>query len=188
MAFWTDAAGTDARDPKRQYRFIAEFGVGDCSWMVKNVSKPSLSLSEASHEYLNHTFYYPGRASWNSISCTLVDPVSPDAAATMLSIIRDAGYKPPATTSDLETVSKKGSIEALGHVRIRQIDAEGAAIEEWVLQNAWLKSVDLSGLDYGGDSLSEVTIEIRYDFASLEIHGIGVGSSIAENAGLFKVQ
>ena len=182
MAFWTD--GT-AQDPKRQYRFIAEFGVGDCSWMVKNVSKPNLSLSEASHEYLNHTFYYPGRASWNSISCTLVDPVTPDAAATMLGIIRDAGYEPPKSPTDLTTVSKKKSIESLVYVKIKQIDAEGNDLEVWELQNAWLKSVDLSGLDYGGDSLSEVTLEIRYDFAKLTTHGAGLQSTVPENSGLF---
>ena len=185
MAFWTDAAA--GVDPKRQYRFIAEFGVGDCSWMVKNVSKPNLSLSEASHEYLNHTFYYPGRASWNSISCTLVDPVTPDAAATMLGIIRDAGYEPPKDSKSLKTVSKSKAIEKLGFVKIKQIDALGEPIEVWELQNAWLKSVDLSGLDYGGDSLSEVTLEIRYDFAKLTTHGdiLAADGTKAANTGLF---
>tara|TARA_R110002110_G_scaffold98645_3_gene252416 strand:- start:5243 stop:5818 length:576 start_codon:yes stop_codon:yes gene_type:complete len=189
MAFWTIGSGDQAQDPKRQYRFVAEFGIGsDCQWMVKNVGKPSVSLSEASHEYLNHTFYYPGRASWNSVSVTLVDPVSPDAGATMMGILDTAGYRPPIDANSLNTVSKKGSIEALGYLRIRQIDAAGEDVEVWALQNAWVKSVTLSGLDYSGDSLSEVTLEIRYDFATLEKHGPSVDGKLSKDQGLWSVQ
>jgi len=188
MAFWTHAQGTDAQDPKRQYRFVADFGVGgDCQWMVKNITKPSVSLSEASHEYLNHTFYYPGRASWNSISVTLVDPVSPDATATMMNILKEAGYSPPTSADSLDTVSKKGSIAALGHLFVRQINAAGDEIETWELQNAWVKSVTLSGLDYSGDSLSEVTLEIRYDFATLKIHGDSVGNKLPASTPLWEI-
>ena len=196
MAFWTDESTVDNRDPKRQYRFVAKFsGLGDhgCSWFVKSIDKPSVSLSEASHEYLNHTFYYPGRVTWNSISCTLVDPFEPDAAATMLKAIEMAGYKPPATDSDLSTASKSKSVKALGTVTIMQLDGEGVetnAIEEWKLHNAWIKSVNLSGLDYSGDSLSDVTIEIRYDWASLERHGKTDnlnGGNMGPNDGLWKL-
>jgi len=195
MPFWTNGAD---QDPKRQYRFVASFsGLGDCSWFVKNVDKPSLSLSEASHEYLNHTFYYPGRASWNTISVTLVDPVEPDAAATMMQAIRDSGYEPPKDSQDLNTVSKSQSINALGTVTIQQLKADGdqmAPVEEWRLVNAWIKSVTLSGLDYSGDALSDVTLEIRYDWAEMMAHGstqnVGVAGSstpLTPNKGIFKI-
>jgi hypothetical protein len=172
--FWTEAT---LRDPKRQYRFIASFanlGESGCSWFVKSIDKPSISLTEASHEYLNHTFYYPGRVTWNSVSCTLVDPVEPDAAATMLQALKLAGYAPPNTAQDVNTASKSNSIKALGTVSISQIAADDnglAPLERWELNNAWIKSVTFNGLDYSGDGLSEVTIEIRYDWATLTNHG-----------------
>ena len=176
MGFWTQAGGVDAQDPKRQYRFVADFaGLGsDCQWLVKNIGKPSITLTEASHQYLNHTFYYPGRVSWNTVSVTLVDPVSPDATATMMNAISVAGYVVPTGPEQLETVSKKRSIDALGQVTITQFNGDGDTsnpVEEWVLRNCWMKSVTLSGLDYSGDSLSEVTIELRYDYATLKRHG-----------------
>jgi len=187
MGFWTESVG---KDPKRQYRFIAQFSGlgGDCSWMVKNIDKPSVSLSEASHEYLNHTFYYPGRVTWNSVSVTLVDPVEPDATATMMNAMFDAGYKIPkgyVNEDDLSTVSKSSATSVLGEVVIRQIDSDGEDIEVWKLRNAWIKSVTLSGLDYSGDSLSEVTMELRYDFASLVTHGNTANGALGENAGLW---
>ena len=176
MAFWTTATGEGAQDPKRQYRFIADFASlgSDCQWLVKNVGKPSISLTEASHQYLNHTFYYPGRVSWNTVSVTLVDPVSPDAAATMMNAISVAGYVVPTGPDQLQTVSKKKSLEALGQVTITQFNGDGDTsnpVEEWILRNCWMKSVTLSGLDYSGDSLYEVTIELRYDYATLKRHG-----------------
>jgi hypothetical protein len=189
-AFWTQG---QLQDPKRQYRFVAIFdGLGEsgCSWFVKNVDKPNVSISEASHEYLNHTFYYPGRVSWNTISVTFVDPVDPDATATMMTAIEVAGYKIPTDPTSLGTLSKSKSIESLGTVTIKQVDSEGLAIEEWKLNNAWIKSVNLSGLDYSGDSLSEATIEIRYDWASLISHGATgnapSGASLIKDAGIWK--
>ena len=122
-----------------------------------------------------------------------VDPFEPDAAATMLKAIEMAGYKPPASDSDLGTASKSKSVKALGTVTIMQLDGEGVetnAIEEWKLHNAWIKSVSLSGLDYSGDSLSDVTIEIRYDWASLERHGQTDnlnGGNMGPNDGLWKL-
>ena len=186
MAFWVN--GQD-QDPKRQSRFTAEFAGlgGDCTWMVKNVDKPSVSLSEASHVYLNHTFYYPGRVTWNTIGVTLVDPVAPDATATMMAAINAAGYAPPKTAADLNTASKSKSLAALGEVKIKQINAEGAAVETWILRNAWIKSVTLSGLDYSGDSLSEVSLEIRYDFATLKEHGESVNGTVSKDQGLWDV-
>jgi|TARA_R110000824_G_scaffold199011_2_gene383060 hypothetical protein len=187
MGFWTESIGAD---PKRQYRFIAEFAGlgGECSWMVKNIDKPSVSLSEASHEYLNHTFYYPGRVTWNSVSVTLVDPVEPDATATMMNAMFDAGYKIPkgyTSEDDLSTVSKSSATSVLGEVKIRQINSDGKDVEVWKLRNAWIKSVTLSGLDYSGDSLSEVTMELRYDFASLTTHGDTVNGKLSANTGLW---
>jgi hypothetical protein len=200
MAFWTQGGAAGSADPKRQYRFIASFSGlgGDVQWMVKNIDKPSVTLSETSHEYLNHTFYYPGRVSWNSISCTLVDPVSPDATATMMKAINDAGYAPPATSDNLGTVSKSSAVSSLGTVLIQQLAggpdiggegtlADSDIVEEWKLKNAWIKSVTLSGLDYSGDSLSEVTIELRYDFATLSKHGMNADGQFAANTGLWDV-
>jgi len=106
--------------------------------------------------------------------------------------IEMSGYAPPKDPNALGTASKSNSVAALGTVTILQLDGDGEeanAIEEWKLHNAWIKSVNLSGLDYSGDSLSDVTIEIRYDWASLESHGVteNVGGALTVNQGLWKL-
>lgn len=186
-SFWTD--GT-LQDPKRQYRFqcvLPNLGDQGCSWFIKSVDRPNLSLSEASHEYLNHTFYYPGRVSWNTVSITLVDPVSPDATAIMMGAIQDSGYKIPGSASELSTVSKSSSIAGLGTVEINVLDAEGGVLEQWKLNNGWIKSVNLSGLDYGSDGLTNVTIDVRYDWATCSIHGDAGGGGPSAATKIFSI-
>ena len=80
MAFWTDAQN---KDPKRAYRFIVNIGnmPNGAQWYAKAVKKPAITITEVDHSFLNHKFYYPGRAEWDTVEVTLVDPVSPDAAA-----------------------------------------------------------------------------------------------------------
>tara|TARA_R110002020_G_scaffold52021_6_gene146723 strand:- start:2852 stop:3475 length:624 start_codon:yes stop_codon:yes gene_type:complete len=172
-AFWTD---NQFRDPKRAYRFVVQMTPGGASgtsvtWFVKKVGKPAVNVSESQHTYLNHTFYYPGRVSWNTINMTLVDPVSPDATAIFMKYLQDSGYQPPSDQNTIQTLSKNKATGGLGVVSIQQIDGDGIVIEQWDLNNAWIKSVSLGDLDYESDALSMINLEIRYDWAELTVHG-----------------
>ena len=166
MGFWSDAS-PGVRDPKRQFRWIL---VNDNIpvYTLKKVGKPSFTVQESTHKYINHTFYYPGRVEWNTISMTLADAVDPDGAATVLDIINSAGYKPAIAETDVQTMSKAKATASLGRVEIHQLDAEGKAVEKWVLWNAWIKDVKFGELDYDGDDLTDIELEIRYDWAYLE--------------------
>jgi hypothetical protein len=180
MAFWSDT-GQGVPAPKRNYRWLLFLG-GIPQWICKKVTKPSFSLSEAEHTYLNHKFYYPGRVEWTTVDVTLVDPVSPDASQTMYDIFKSAGYTPPENQIDTMTVSKAAAVNSLGTVRIQQLGvntgtsgtnvaAEGGIptlpVEEWILYNAWVKEVKFGELDYTSDDLTEITLTLRYDFAKL---------------------
>ena len=165
MAFWSDST---QQDPKRQYRWIM-FIASIPAYVLKKVDKPSFTVTETEHKYLNHTYYYPGRVQWNTINLTLADPISPDIAATVAGIISAGGYKPAQNENDISTVSKQRAVNALGdNIEIKQIDADGNAVETWTLVNPWIKDVKFGDLDYTGDEMTEITLEIRYDWASLK--------------------
>lgn len=167
-SFWSDSKV----EPKRAYRWLLLLG-GIPQWMCKKVSKPSFAVSETEHTYLNHKFYYPGRVEWNTVTVTLADPVAPDAAASMVKIIEKSGYRLPVDKNKAEehTISKAGAVGALGSVRIQQLGADGKAIEEWELVNAWVKDVKLGELDYESDDMVDVELELRYDYAKLNKSG-----------------
>jgi hypothetical protein len=175
-AFWTDAT---LRDPKRKFRFTVQLLAypGAATWYAKSVTKPSFSIAETSHAFLNHTFYYPGRTEWQTIDVTLVDPVEPDAVANTMAIIQNSGYHPPKDVNDLSTMSKSRAVGALKGVVIKQIGSEGDLdiIEEWTLKNAFITNVSLGDLSYEDDGLSEISLTLRYDWATCYVP---VGSAV----------
>ena len=175
MAFWTDAGG--GVEPKRAYRWLLTIPgtSADTSlpaYVIKNVNKPSFTINEATHAFLNHTFYYPGRVTWNTISFSMVDPIDLDAASRFVQIIINSGYTIPLSANvppqaRLSTVSKVESTAQLGSIQIKQIDHDGNAVETWELVNPWVKDVKFSDLSYESDDVSTIDVEIRYDRAVL---------------------
>jgi len=162
--FWND--GT-VKDPKRAYRWVLLNGTIPM-YTLKKVAKPSFTVTETPHKYLNHTFYYPGRVEWATITMTLADPVAPDASALITNMIKQSGYSPATKETDTQTMSKMKAAAALGSLKIQQIDGDGKPVETWTLINPWIKDVKFGELDYESDDLTNVELEIRYDYASLE--------------------
>jgi acyl-CoA-binding protein len=167
--FWTNSV---ANDPKRGFRFTVQLGTAGILWYAKKATKPAVSFTETSHNYLNHTYYWPARAEWNEVDITLVDPVEPDLAGTLVAAIQAMGYNIPFDTealSGLATVSKDSATKQFnGAIIIKQIDHQGTPLETWTLKNAWIKEVTFGDLDYSTEDLTEVTIKFRYDWATFK--------------------
>ncbi len=138
-------------------------------WTIKTASKPKANVSLIEHQYIDRTFKYPGRVTWDPITVTLVDPVDPDLSFAFLDVLGASGYKFPTTASQSKlSLSKKGFYDQIGLIYIDQIDEDGNIIERWALQNPFITSVDFGGsLDYSSDDMNEVTVEIQYDWAKL---------------------
>ena len=127
---------------------------------------------------MNHTFFYPGRVSWNDISFTVIDCLSPsdaNATATLMEMLQQSGYNiPEGGSAGLGTISKKRSLSALGLVKIHQYNSEGAPpAETWVLNNAWIKEVAFGELAYDSDDMQKVDVTLKYDNAYVTIPGRG---------------
>jgi len=204
MAFWTAYDGKEDKDPKRSYRWVLQItqlgaamggdvthGSGNDTsvvWYAKKCDKPTFSLSESEHKYLMHTFYFPGKITWNEITATIVDPADPDAVSGLSEMMENSGYKIPirpaapgtAANPLLETVGKSKASVALGAVNLFQIDSDGAVVEHWRLNQAWIKEVKPSALDYDSEDLSTIDIVLRYDWAQLGDSGAVLGATTGE--------
>ena len=156
--------------PKRQHRWLMSIN-GIPQWLVKKVNKPSFEVSEVKHNYLNHTFYYPGRVEYQKSEITLVDPVDPDAAGLMMRMLQNSGYRLPTSMKATHTITKEKATQAMGDVRISQIDGDGKIKDQFTFINAWLSSAKFGDLDYTSDELIEVQLSIRYDFVTMPISG-----------------
>ena len=163
--FWSNVN----TDPKRRFRFILQAG-NIPVWTVKTASKPRVSVGTVEHQFLNHTFKYPGRVTWDNITMTLVDPVDPDLAFTFLQKLRRSGYDYPTSPNVRSTINKADATgpQGISGVSIAQIDADGNEIEKWKLTNPFIVSIDFGGgLDYSAEEMNEISVEMAYDWAEL---------------------
>lgn len=174
MSFWNQSS----IEPKRQFRWLL-YIAGMPQWIVKDVKKPSFNVTNTSHDFLNYKFHYPGRVDWQDISVTIVDPVQPDSAASLVNIIEQAGYVLPddytSQANEPRTISKKSMVDSLGgQIKLVMFGANTGAqtenvLESWTINNPIITSVDFGQLSYGNDELVNISIGLKYDWASLEM-------------------
>lgn len=178
--FWS----AQASQAKRKFRFLITWG-GMPQFIAKSVTKPGFQVGSATHSFLNHNFNFPGRVTWQDVTLTLVDPITPDATYSLYAYLRRSGYVLPNKVSlgngdvgegsvpDGEgtggggsaTISKKSMMETLGNMTIDTIDEKGDIVEQWVLNNVIFTSVNFDTLDYSSDELLNITVTIKYDWA-----------------------
>jgi len=165
--FWT---GSPNKDPKRAFRFKVTIGDSGTIWYAKTANRPSVTFAETTHNFMNHTYYWPGKASWNEVTVSFIDPVDPDLGGNLMQAVADSGYTIPKGTDNMTSMSKKSVMESLGgagnDIRIHVIDEDGNQLETWSLKHAWITNINFSDLDYGSDEMSEITVTFRYDWAT----------------------
>ena len=173
MPFWSSGQV----EPKRQFRFLVSIPKMNeaAQFYARSVTKPTFSVTQSQHKFLNHTFYYPGKVEWNTVTVSLVDPVNPDATGNILSILRKSGYNVQSNvdgtsgSESLSTIGKGNANFELGEVVIRAIDEDGNFLEEWRLNNPFIVSVGFNDYTYEGEELATIDLELRYDWASYVI-------------------
>tara|TARA_R100001015_G_C4548325_1_gene110774 strand:- start:93 stop:791 length:699 start_codon:yes stop_codon:yes gene_type:complete len=177
--FWANPA----MEPKRQFRFVLELSPLE-SYIVTKVNRPSFDIGESEHKFINHTFYYPGRLTWNEITLTMVDPSVPDTTGILMKMLMASGYRFPENGNIRRSITKADAVSAIGSCAIKvlgpgaQGDAasinkpEAKEIEIWTLKNPWIKSVSMGDLDYNSDDILTMDLTLRYDWATLEIPAV----------------
>lgn len=181
MSFWTD--GT--LEPKRQNRWVIQFDglQNGLLYYATKVARPQVEVSNKEHKFLNHTFNYPGRATWKPITLTVVDVqggLNTEGAAAgagadgqsnamqrLLQILQESGYVVPgaaALGTSSQTISKGKANSAMKSVHIKMVNADGKPVEHWELKNPFITDFKPSELSYEGEDLATVELTITYDF------------------------
>ena len=158
-------------------------------WYAKTAGKPKFSVESVPPSFLNPEFHYPGSVKWEELSITMVDPGGDiDVASTLSAIVQASGYNPPtdATNENLTSISKAKATGALGTVIITQIDSAGNPSETWTLWNAFIIGVEYGDLAYGDDEFTELTVNIKYDWARIETAAVGA-AVVDEGSSYFNV-
>ena len=195
MAFFSPA--TTGFEPKRKFRFVIDFSSfsGGLSIMATKCGKPSYEMtSPTEHRVLNHTFKFPGVIKWNDIDVSFIDAMQPNIATKFWNALQNSGFVVPGDATALTTgITKQSAYMSLGEVSIKQLNGGGIDVpiglgdgpqgfiqqtkyfEEWILKNAFIKSVKWGDLDYSSDDLVNIDVGIVYDYAVLKSYDPGAG-------------
>jgi hypothetical protein len=174
MAFW---AARDL-DPKRKFRWVVRFtnllkpdGSPIAEYVAKSIVKPSWKVEATPHKFINHTFNFPGRVTWDPVDLKFADPGGDDDVTTTLyNLLVNSGYANPfnATTAK-ESITKDAATNSLGRVVIQQLGAdESQILETWTLLNCWCTSVSFGDLSYDEEGLTELSMSLIFDWAEYE--------------------
>lgn len=183
MTFWTDGR----IEPKRQNRWIVQFdGIHNGNMFFANkVTRPAIEVSKKEHKFLNHTFNYPGRVTWQPVTLTMVDTAgggtenssTVDVMANLMDILAESGYMVPLNANSLGTISKEKAVNNLSSgggagsaparsngITIQMVNEDGVTVEQWKLMNAFITKFTPSELSYEEDGIATIDIEITYDY------------------------
>lgn len=178
--FWANKGAA----AKRKYRFkLRVRGPGAAGspggkfeeWVVTKVSRPSFSITDTQHSYLNHTFKFPGRITWEDVSFSIVEPYAGDQTDVLMTALAQSGYAFPVL-GNYETIAKQKAI--FSQFEIEAIDDKGAPADIWYLENAWISNASLGEYDYSSDDLMGIDITVKYDYARYESKDAGAANSL----------
>ena len=68
---------------------------------------------------------------------------------------------------------KEEAVAAMGgQLKLKQLGANANdVVETWTLINPWIKDVNFGDLDYSTEDMVNITLTVRYDYATLEVAG-----------------
>ena len=171
MSFWTDPS----LEPKRKFRFRfstpSSEDITGFWWFAKSVDKPSYVIDSGEYQLINHKFKYPGIATWNDISITVVDPLQSETVTnSLMEELKKRGHTADPTASGKTSgiYKEKSDSGAIDQIVVEQLNAAGEQLEEWTLNGAWIKSVNFGSLSYQDDELVELEIVVSYDYATFK--------------------
>ena len=146
-------------EPLRQNRFIFSFpsDTGIQSWWVSSSSLPSINQKDIEIPFMNTSTWVLGRYVWDSITVKLKSLIGPSTSQAVMEWVRLGS----------ESVTGRQGYAAgyKRNVTIQMLDPTGVAVQKWVLINAFITTANFGALDYGSDTLSEIDITLRYDYA-----------------------
>lgn len=152
-------------EPKMQNRFLFFLDTaGIPSYLVRTAQRPTFTMDPVVVDYVNIQRKFKGKATWQNITITLYDPITPVGAAAVHSWVQNYHHNPQTGKEGYATDYKRD-------LRFDSIGSDGEILEQWRLAGAWIVSVNYGDFDWSTSEPVEISIELAYDFAILEISG-----------------
>ena len=148
-----------AFEPKVKNRFIM-YVDGFPSYMIKAISGLGFEQGEIKLNHINIYRKIKGKMSWNDVTVTLYDPITPSGAQAVMEWTRLHHESVTGRDGYSDFYKKDVVIDIIGPV--------GDIVSEWVLKGAFIKSADFG--EYNWDTEAEaqsLTMTLGMDYCVL---------------------
>jgi len=177
MAFWNQVD----IEPKRQFKFKVTFenivgsnsgGIADSTMLAQTADRPTYTITDTTKvDFLDKSFYYPGKITWNPIKIKFVDGIGTgNSAKAAYDFLTSAGFILPnnvgAGQGNFSTISKASATQKTGNLAVEVLNSSGTKVDSWALNNAWITNIALNNLDYAAEGILTVEFTFRYDWAT----------------------
>ena len=104
---------------------------------------------------MNTSTFVAGRFTWDAISVKFRDPIGPSASQALMEWVRLCA----------ESVTGRMGYAAgyKKNVDLEMLDPTGVVVEKWILEGAFMTSVNFGSLSYSQDALADITANIQMD-------------------------
>ena len=146
-------------EPKLKNRYLMQID-GIPAYLIKTTNRPQITFEEVTLEHMNVKRYLKGKGAWQTLQCTLYDPVVPSAAQAVMEWVRSSHESVTGRDGYSDFYKKDVTFQVLGPV--------GDIVEEWKLKGAWIQDATFGDLDMSSSDPVEISLTLRYDYAILQ--------------------
>ena len=149
--------------PKQQHKFLLSFADTDYNlpaFLIKTVSRPSLTIGKITHEHNNKKVHFAGKAEWGEVSIELIDPIDISASAKVMEWV-NLHHETATGIDGYPSEYKK-------NITINILGPYGDMVEEWTLRGAFITNVEFSGADSSSEDFHTISLTLSIDDAIWE--------------------
>ena len=146
-------------EPKMKNRFIM-YIEGIPAYLIKTANRPSIQFEEVVLDHINVKRVLKGKGTWQTLECTLYDPVVPSAAQACMEWIRLSHESVTGRDGFSDFYKKDVVINVLG--------PGGDKVEEWTLKGCFIQTANFGDLSFEDITPVEISLTMRYDYAILQ--------------------
>lgn len=147
-------------EPKKSnlfYFYLEPAGIPN--YIVRTASRPSVTFNPVVVDYMNIQRKFAGKPEWQDISITLTDPIGPEGSAQVHEWLLEHHQAATGTSGYAYQYKKRLQFDSVG--------PDGQILETWVLEGAFINSVNWGNFDYTTSDLVDIEITLSYDYAEL---------------------
>ena len=148
-----------AFEPKVKNRFIM-YVDGIPSYTIKKIGAVGVTMDEIKLNHINIYRKVKGRTSWNDLTMTLYDPITPSGAQAVIEWLRLHHESVTGRDGYSDFYKKDPTIQILGPV--------GDIVSEWVIKGAFIKNANFGEYNWDTDAGAvTITVTLGMDYCVL---------------------